>query len=134
MIDVKSLMIGNLIEYNSIYCKIESILSPRPVKDQKFDNKYIIDLWDGGGLISSILESIYPIPLTPEILEKCGFVEKGVEWELPLGALKLKIRLYGDKVYTEIGNSLYLGDRIKYLHQLQNFYYQILGKQLEINL
>lgn len=82
-------------------------------------------------------EHLSSIPLTPEILEKCGFNvrHKGAEDE------------YRD---IEIGNglSIYEGDkngcceavletietRCQYLHQLQNLYFCLTGVELEVKL
>lgn len=75
-------------------------------------------------------KSIHPIPITKEILEKCGF---------KLSSEK------GDYVNEEIifvykeDNNWYLdtgigGIKCNYLHQLQNAYFILTEKQLEVNL
>jgi len=93
-----------------------------------------------------------PIPLTPEILEKCklengyynniqvdgnhiGVIfpiikdETKEDWELP----DYKEGIY---VYSGLGDPESYGFKaqIKYLHQLQNLYFALTGTELEINL
>lgn len=75
-----------------------------------------------------------PIPLTPEILEKCGFIKfNGFYW-VSITNLKseLHIQFYGkDYVSTLRGQfcDLIL-DKIDYLHQLQNLYFALCGEEL----
>lgn len=75
------------------------------------------------------------IPLTEEILLKCGFEKysssqyrkNGVDlWQIERGSNKDEFLCNN---ITNIGG-LYL----KYLHQLQNLYFALTGKELEINL
>jgi len=85
---------------------------------------------------------LQPIPLTPEILEACGFkkmsdgsndylglatyngIEKGILrfYDLDVKAVALFVK------ENMIGTNLY------YLHQLQNIYYLLTGRELEIKL
>jgi hypothetical protein len=67
----------------------------------------------------------HPIPLSPEILEKCGFKDE-----------------YGNGRYYFDGFEYYNGKlwfrtaeiKIQYLHQLQNLYFALTGEELEVNL
>jgi hypothetical protein len=76
-----------------------------------------------------------PIELTEEILLKCGFV-KQMEWTYCIdlkGNLKL-VYYIGEKGWS-IGNKNYSDfSNLKHLHQLQNLYFCLCGKELEINL
>ncbi|WP_346236731.1 hypothetical protein ABDK00_014135 [Niabella insulamsoli] len=79
--------------------------------------------------------NISPIPITEEILIKAGFEKSfGTNWEYErsIGAIKMYC-LWNTEWYFELGG-IYLGDHPKYLHQLQNIYYSLLGKELEIKL
>lgn len=94
---------------------------------------YFFQEADGKGLN----ERFQPIPLTPEILEKCRFDE---------------LVIYGDKVYryrnleiiksnfgidqdfTMMDNIATFHPRIKFLHQLQNLYFALTETELEIKL
>ena len=78
---------------------------------------------------------IYPIPLTPEILEKwCGFTRKGY------------VSSNGSKISVHHIEPLYPNGRIyfnswcimnkipKYLHEFQNLYFALTGEELPVNL
>jgi hypothetical protein len=76
---------------------------------------------------------IEPIPLTEEWLLKLGF-EKTMTWTYTidlLGSLKLVYYLgekgwsLGFKNYSDFSN-------LKYLHELQNLYFALTGKELEM--
>lgn len=84
--------------------------------------------------ISNGCNSYQPIPLTEEILLKCGFEENGQYL-----AFK-NIRLY---IYHSRFNSEYFifdfgmmekFTEIQYLHQLQNLYFALTGEELEVKL
>jgi hypothetical protein len=80
-----------------------------------------------------------PIPLTPEILEKCGFKETDVEnmYEIDsdkfhtirvlVGSISFPFLFSKDKEYFKLYG-------IKYLHQLQNLYFALTGEELSITL
>ena len=80
-----------------------------------------------------------PIPLTPEILEKCGFKTNKLQnlfkrVKEKTEGMKSEIHLgdYYDerKYYYLVG----LNIRIIYLHQLQNLYFALTNEELIINL
>lgn len=64
------------------------------------------------------LESIVPIPLTIEILLKSGFKEAGLLYQ--------KGWIHIDK------NLSFLNTKLEYVHQLQNLYFALSGKELNI--
>ena len=73
------------------------------------------------------LKNIRPIPLTEEILLKCGFVKD--EYEMFVFNRKV--------IYKKNDNTFhfYACDiEIKHVHQLQNLYFALTGEELEINL
>ena len=73
------------------------------------------------------LDSIHPIPLTPEILEKCGAIV--YEFDNGLGnQYRIKDRLFviRDGDIVDYGSSVI----IKHLHQLQNLYFALTGEEL----
>lgn len=119
MIHVNELRVGNLVNYDG---KITAITGH--------------SIWSFD--IFSV--HIQPIPLTPEILEKCGFhnEDKGLGEDY----WKLKRRLckegWSEKftLYLPYFNlSTYTGNvYLKPLHQLQNLYFALTGQELEINL
>jgi hypothetical protein len=84
-----------------------------------------------------------PIPLTPEILEKCGFEKDKVTgdyWDMvdEYGCSKQNFVIfhYEDGTFS-VGSSLgeySVGKQFKYLHQLQNLYFALTGEELEVKL
>jgi len=81
------------------------------------------------------IENVYPIPLTEEILLKCGFEKT---YRIGFGELQpcyanlsfgLMIRC-NSLFYDYIGGRI----EIKYLHQLQNLFYSLYGKELNVEL
>lgn len=89
---------------------------------------------------------VEPIPLTPEIFEKCGF-EKGIFWDGGNGTYSIDVSVEHEEcVLSIMENGEYFlhyncyhdgsGGRakIKYLHQLQNLYYSLTGEELEVDL
>ena len=89
----------------------------------------------------STLSAITPIPLTPSILENAGFVNNRYGfYEMWIGDGSLCTDTVGDSItsfltkgvddaYQEIGLA-----PVKYLHQLQNLYYCLTRKELEITM
>jgi hypothetical protein len=87
--------------------------------------------------------AIEPIPLTPELLEKCGFVRSQDEDENSLtlvnGRKTFKWVEGNDDDYfliyqTDCGLDYNTAFELEHLHQLQNLYYALTGEELEINL
>ena len=80
--------------------------------------------------------SFIPIPLTEEILLKCG-AEKinhidGSKFHLIQNKkTNIKIRFY--KTLVSVNSSFSIYD-LKYLHQLQNLYFALTGEELNVNL
>jgi hypothetical protein len=103
--------------------------------------KDIYDLAEGKITISAL----QPLPLTPKLLEKCGFVIYGsdnvhtvygnnqddsdffldYDWRHRENGFNPMIK---SREYETIGSS------IKYLHQLQNLYFALTETELKINL
>lgn len=76
---------------------------------------------------SSLINNISGIPLTPEILEKAGFIK------CSCGGYKTpELHLYIDKDGFMFDKKYRIG--IKYLHQLQNLIFALTGEELTVNL
>lgn len=78
-----------------------------------------------------------PMPLTEEILLKCGFEESdGAHciW-IYKGNSKYMIEWifneYNFRIITDRFNSTYIR-QVKYVHQLQNLYFALTGEELEV--
>jgi hypothetical protein len=132
MIDAKDLMINNWIEIDN---------------GEKLKYFYQITAHDMEE-IDGYGEDCYPIPLTTEILERCGFeweTDKKAHLELQLpddGLDRKRLAFYynnGAYEMLQIYQFDYFGGQINikppiYVHQLQNFYYALSGEELEVKL
>ena len=140
MIKANELRIGNLIERRSeagVVCSI--------------DREHVWLQFGGewGDAEGWLHESVDPIPLTPDILEKCGFEKRLEYWEPFVGDAKGAWYKRGDifivilkadyRVYRAVPTN---GDEFGYvdgseltsLHQLQNLYFALTGEELEVEL
>lgn len=133
MIHSNELRIGNFVNDTRTVgnrCGMPPVFHPKKVK--KID-EYDIDYFD-------------PIQLTPEILEKCGFnkdnygvfclVKDGGRYVSGCKIL-LWVKFVGTTLQVctgeEFGNLFELC-RILYLHQLQNLYFSLTGKELNLTI
>ena len=116
MIDIKQLRVGNLIYGGK---GIDLIFDVQP---QDFET------------IEKYPHNYLSIPLTEELLIKCGF-EKQMSWTFKIDLIGNKYLVYylGEKGWS-IGNKDYSDFDCKYLHQLQNLYFALTNKELEVNL
>jgi len=75
---------------------------------------------------------IYPIPLTPEILKKAGFVcvVDNHEWELRDHSFYIVKKALSNN----LNNYRWMQTDLAYLHQLQNLYFALTGEELQIEL
>lgn len=120
MIPVKELRIGNYVNHKteglSRVTEIESHENQIGVTPLSFNN-YVF-----------MCAEIKPIPLTSEILEKCGFKKDkdGIY-------LFLNVLYWLDIGYLQIANQYMaiLNAPCQYLHQLQNLIFALTGKELE---
>jgi hypothetical protein len=138
---VTELRIWNLVEYNSCVFKVSEIRSPKPLKDLRYTDKYIIELFDGG-LIDVLLDDISPIPLTEEWFLQFGFNKtrdeaspyKDGEDTIIGGRFTVfsKLTLTHNSVHGWFFNKHQQPEwNIKYIHQLQNLYFALTGEELK---
>ena len=88
---------------------------------------------------NSVQYNLLPIPLTPEILEKAGFVQHHDDCSLQPIYIK---KIFGNTpfvwgVYPEVlGSGIVINDamQLQSLHQLQNLYFALTGEELNIQL
>jgi hypothetical protein len=125
MIDPKELRIGNWVLTRGGKMELGNVY---PVKLERI-NKQNLHLYN-------------PIPLTPEILGKCGFLKLCSDEYMVLPYFTLKkdsvVGTADDEVFLQEWY-LYLGTEkeelnqyeCKYLHQLQNFVFFMTGQELE---
>ena len=102
------------------------------------------------------LWNVKPIPLTKEVLIKCGFFEDYGDFYLTVISKEIdcdhdyKVVIHADEELLKRGLGVNLlagkvrcydtpdpeikGINLQYLHQIQNIYYDLTGKELEIKL
>jgi len=81
-------------------------------------------------------QDVEPIPLTPEILEKCGFDYIDMYSSL-IGNLYFKITFGGNGLIFHYNHHCNPKNRqvsVLHLHQLQNLYYSLTGEELPIKI
>jgi hypothetical protein len=127
--ETKELRIGNLFFIPGLnrYVKVSAI----------FKTHFRCEDYDGISFEESIRTNYNPIPLTPEILVKAGFENKSstTDYIFEYGNFIIggtRKRLF-PSVWGEDGLQDY-GDLIEYVHQLQNLYFALTGKELTFDL
>lgn len=126
MVQASELMIGNYVWRVSIECGIE--------RCRWYER---IDQIKEGDDLSLPSSKIEPVKLTLDVLAKCGFT---INENVP------------DRIHLKIGDDMFLGKShiyesvilfvdncqygisVKYLHQLQNLYFSLTGRQLEVKI
>lgn len=132
------LRIGNWIEYNGMVCQVYSIQSPLPRKEERYNNKEIITLLCGG-LISVTIEECNPVSTTEEVLLNFGFLKvndyyitiESFHYENKNCWIYLFKKVFEFHLITSDGR-FNLHRSFKYVHQLQNLYFALIGKELEL--
>ncbi|MCE5225881.1 MAG: hypothetical protein LLG05_08460 [Porphyromonadaceae bacterium] len=133
------LRIGNVVGIGDLHIGTTTMyLGAARIFDVKLikSNQINIHQIDNKGFGTVLPEELQPIPLTPELLEKCGFKSNHpTYYYIPIEDNCLHVYysnngLYG---YNVKYMHAYLGE-IKYLHQLQNLYFALTGEELEIDL
>lgn len=98
-------------------------------------------------LAKGLSKEMFPIALKPDILQKCGFIENKKYHLLPdarefiltlpvMGNNKNEIYAYinaNKESYARATiNDLVISNNFYYLHHLQNLFYALVGKELEV--
>src|SRR5690606_23175982 len=137
MIDVKELRVGNLVlgyyAYNDENDQEQEITSVCRVLSIDSVGAHEYPLWvESIGKANDVEEydGFVAIPLTEDWLLRFGF---------ELSGRSLKIKNFGRFIFTELGCSFYPAGYLKtglkvdmqYVHQLQNLYFALTGKELE---
>lgn len=124
MIDVKELRINNYVLCKNEVCRVNMINRGDIVEVSTIDSDSVKECF-----IEEVLsDRIYPIPLTKELFLMCGFIIRDDCFEDCKNG-----------IYFNIGNQYFEFDRdsggyfyCQYLHQLQNIYFALTGKELEV--
>lgn len=120
--EAKDLRIGNYVNYNGMILSVIGINHPVPCKDERYANKWVIDLLCDG-VITATIDEIDPVPLTEEFLGKFGATEligfdDGYK-RFNLNAMHLSISPPDRDFFIEYVHQI----PIKHVHTLQNFYF-----------
>jgi hypothetical protein len=130
VIEAKQLNEGNSVLYNGAVMKVSEKRSPKPLKDEKYSEKYVIELFDGAGLINCTLEEIEPIPITEDVLLEYGF-KKNERYCYVNISSDLELMNIGNKYFRACYSSAIIDPNIIYLHQLQNLYFALTNQELK---
>lgn len=114
--------IGNLVYYHIV----DKLNEP-----EERDAENIIDCFDIAQMVGNPESNEYkPIPLTEEWLLKFGFThEGGYLWDCKDLGYQRFIKNHLIKGYFE---THYANKHIQYIHQLQNLYFALTGKELTL--
>ena len=122
MLTGKDIRIGNLVEYNGSVCTVYGVTLPQP-RYGVLDGKTVVDLVLHG-IIGVDIDEVTPIELTTDILKK--FFPKGRKDFVYLYD-GVGVQIMDDDYYIAIKdmtNVIFRSiKKIKYVHQLQNMYY-----------
>lgn len=130
MIQANELRIGNRF-IRELPCK----------RGQDFDSAFVLTEELMGKLFGDTteiaLQDLFPIPLTPEILEKCGFKKHNNAW-VPLDYNEHDYNRWRFTIWNQHEdeysyNSAEFPVHLQYLHQLMNLYYSLTGTELNYN-
>ncbi len=124
MILTEDLRIGNWITVSNVVYRV-SVISETKVYFEGHKN-------------SVKKEELQPIPITQEILEKAGFERRGktsLYDKIPLEGFTYHIYWNKIMVFHAPDNTLchWLNTRIAFVHQLQNFYYCLTGREISVS-
>lgn len=130
MIQANELRVGNFYYHNAEWSYRE--------KESIFE--WNDSDWYALGESTIFLSNVFPIPLTSEILKKCGFIRDDNDYDVG----HIDYCEWYEKEFPIIGklitssNGVYLFDeetdtlRIKHLHQLQNLHFVLTGEELPV--
>jgi hypothetical protein len=134
MINANELRIGNYVYYKKenpeTIFRIVGIVNDETDSEGKVNGVY--EFYDA----FYDIEYILPIPLTPELLEKAGF--RKASYYVAAYSREgwgIDVNDEGDHYELFINDEAgYLLGKINYLHQLQNAFFALTGKELTITL
>lgn len=136
MIDPKSLKIGNLVHHNSEWCYKRGDYANPNVEINEFDFQWTESDWYALGESTLFIENISPIPLSPSLLERAGFVRYGSFWINPSGDTWFKFLLEDGKLWfylNGVSEERFIAvNPTRAFHELQNLYYSLTGQELEL--
>lgn len=129
MIHANELMLGNFVEYaTGLHGDKRSI--PMQVTGIFSDTVYLNFDGNEGDVFEEDEENLLGIPITVELLEKCGFKRRKFFF---YGPENIELGMSGSNVLLDfIGDDTWKIKDIHFLHELQNAYYLLTKKHLEV--
>ncbi len=125
-------------KYRGVYGKV--VLLQYDAESFKDNEVYIEVEDDETGWLNQYIcrpNDIEPIPLTEDLLLKCGakkyYIPSSTHFSFDVDS-SLELECFAGKLQLVCNSMDVLNFDIKYLHQLQNLYFAITGKELEIKL
>ena len=95
------------------------------------ENTVFFDISDINGRRS--IEDVYPVPLTEEILMKCGLYEYYGNEAGKIYSFMAGNELISPGIMIKNGEPATFRNRKIYLHDLQNLHFTITGKELDVS-
>jgi hypothetical protein len=127
------LRIGNLVSQNGYPGLVYSIESALPRREERFNDKVVITLYDSG-LSTVTLDQVSPVTITDDLLTRFGFqgeynsminimtfILPGTPFSFVQGKFVMQTGTGDFCVY------------LKFAHQLQNLYFALVGEELTLN-
>ena len=114
MIQPNEIRPGNWINLNNKPCQVNHINGNGCGCDETF----------------ALFEDIHPILITDHLLRQTGFVKDLYGYK----SRQLALNQYDDVYYLRLPQGTGFGQGIRYVHQLQNLYYDISGKEYLLTL
>lgn len=128
MIDVRELRIGNWVSADDGSRWMVETIKPGMMSGYVYSDNLLDEVRGKNRSVEIHSENLNPIPLSEELLLKCGFEKHqwgdAVIYYSPLLELDAHFCLKGVDYNIQV----------KSLHQLQNLYFDLTGKELEVNL
>lgn len=131
MIDVKELRIGN-------YVYLQSSKTPYKITEVGYSEieypRYEASGISSEAVFRTYVDNLNPIPISEELLLKCGFREDERSfYRVDLG--NVAFNQYGYYIQLkECSSEVIRVIKITSLHKLQNLYFVMTGKELEVSL
>lgn len=125
------LRLGNYVMYNDMVMRVSEILSPKRREDERYNNKYVIELFEGEGLIDATLDEIKPIPLTIEFLLKFAAKSRFENTEFIYDRFRLIWKeSYGYWYVIDTDSIAYI-TKVEFVHEWQNLIFILNGEELK---
>lgn len=125
MVDVRELKIGN-------YVYLQNSKTPYKITEIGYSEieypRYEASGISSGAVFRTYIENLNPIPLTEALLLKCGFGRK----HFGSATIYCHLSIELDAYFCLKGVDYNIP--VRSLHQLQNLYFDLIGKELEVNI